>query len=271
MHCSAAASAPPPPGASDVPGLEVAGTVDGGPARALRGGTSRRRGVRASRRRRLCPIRPCAAAAGAADAGRTGARSKPRRCRRTFHRVGERLSARPTGRRGNSACARRRERHGFPAIMLGRAFGARALATAGSDRKCEACVRIGAEKAINYKSVDFVAAVTQHTSGRGVDVASYRRPGLRAAQPRRARARRPDRASRDAGTGQACRDRHEHAVAAPATIIGSSLRHRTPDQKGKSPRVCSSTLAEAAGALGDRSARRLDPSAEGRRDGPRIL
>ena len=46
---------------------------------------------------------------------------------------------------------------GTTAIQLARAFGARAYATAGSDEKCAACVKLGAEKAVNYKTQDFVA------------------------------------------------------------------------------------------------------------------
>ncbi len=48
---------------------------------------------------------------------------------------------------------------GTTAIQLANAFGARVFATAGSEEKCEACVRLGAEKAINYRDEDFVAAL----------------------------------------------------------------------------------------------------------------
>jgi len=59
---------------------------------------------------------------------------------------------------------------GTTAIQLAVARGARALATAGSDEKCQACVALGAEHAINYRTTDFVAAVQAHTNGRGVDL-----------------------------------------------------------------------------------------------------
>ena len=59
---------------------------------------------------------------------------------------------------------------GTVAIQLARAFGARAYATAGSDAKCEACVRLGAEAAINYRKDDFAARIAELTGGRGVDV-----------------------------------------------------------------------------------------------------
>jgi putative PIG3 family NAD(P)H quinone oxidoreductase len=59
---------------------------------------------------------------------------------------------------------------GTTAIQLGRAFGARVLATAGTGEKCAACERLGAERAINYREEDFVAVVRTLTAGRGVDV-----------------------------------------------------------------------------------------------------
>ena len=59
---------------------------------------------------------------------------------------------------------------GTTAIQMARAFGARVFATAGSDAKCAACERLGAERAINYKSQDFGAVVMELTNGRGVDV-----------------------------------------------------------------------------------------------------
>ena len=59
---------------------------------------------------------------------------------------------------------------GTTAIQLVRAFGARAFATAGSAEKCAACERLGAERAINYREADFVAAIRDLTVGRGVDM-----------------------------------------------------------------------------------------------------
>lgn len=59
---------------------------------------------------------------------------------------------------------------GTMAIQLARAFGARVFATAGSEQKCRACEALGAERAFNYKDVDFVEAVKAATTGRGVDV-----------------------------------------------------------------------------------------------------
>jgi NADPH2:quinone reductase len=59
---------------------------------------------------------------------------------------------------------------GVTAIQLATAMGHRVFATAGSDDKCRACETLGAERAINYRSEDFVAVVKQLTGGKGVDV-----------------------------------------------------------------------------------------------------
>jgi NADPH2:quinone reductase len=59
---------------------------------------------------------------------------------------------------------------GTTAIQLARAFGARVIATAGSAEKCRACVELGAEAAIDYRTEDFVLRTREITGGRGVDV-----------------------------------------------------------------------------------------------------
>lgn len=59
---------------------------------------------------------------------------------------------------------------GSTAIQLAKAFGCRVLATAGSDEKCKACLEFGADRAINYRTEDFVAVGKEFTDGRGVDL-----------------------------------------------------------------------------------------------------
>ncbi len=59
---------------------------------------------------------------------------------------------------------------GTTAIMLGKAFGARVIATAGSAEKCDAMLALGADRAVNYRDEDFVAVTKAETGGRGADV-----------------------------------------------------------------------------------------------------
>jgi len=59
---------------------------------------------------------------------------------------------------------------GVTAIQLASAFGANVIATAGSKEKCDACLSLGARRAVSYREEDFVAAVKAETEGRGVDV-----------------------------------------------------------------------------------------------------
>ena len=59
---------------------------------------------------------------------------------------------------------------GTTAIPLAKAFGAKVFTTAGSEEKCAACVALGADRAINYKTEDFVEVIKAETGGKGVDV-----------------------------------------------------------------------------------------------------
>lgn len=59
---------------------------------------------------------------------------------------------------------------GTTAIALGKAYGARVFVTAGNARKCAACIELGADRAINYREEDFVKVVLEATAQRGIDV-----------------------------------------------------------------------------------------------------
>ena len=59
---------------------------------------------------------------------------------------------------------------GTTAIQLAKAFGATVISTAGSDEKCEACQKLGADRAINYRNEDFVEAIKEMTGGKGVNL-----------------------------------------------------------------------------------------------------
>ena len=159
---------PPPPGASDIPGLEVAGEVV-----AAGDGAGWRVGDR------VCAL---VAGGGYAEyclapgpqclpvpAGLTlvEAAGIPETFFTVWTNVFERGRLAPGETllvHGGSSGI------GTAAIPLARALGARVLATAGSAEKCAACAALGAERAINYRELDFVAAVKEATGGRGVDV-----------------------------------------------------------------------------------------------------
>ena len=59
---------------------------------------------------------------------------------------------------------------GTTAIQLAKAFGAKVIATAGTPEKCDACLKLGADVAVNYREADFVKAAKEFTGGKGVDV-----------------------------------------------------------------------------------------------------
>jgi NADPH2:quinone reductase len=162
----------PPPGASDLPGLEVAGTVEGGDAAEL-AAAGLKRGDRV-----------CALVAGGGYAelcvapivqtlpvpeGLTDieAASLPETVFTVWQNVFE-IAKLKAGEwllvQGGSSGI------GVTAIQLAKALGAKVIVTAGSDDKCAACVALGADHAINYKTQDFVAEVAQLTGKRGVDV-----------------------------------------------------------------------------------------------------
>jgi NADPH:quinone reductase len=162
-------SYPVPPGASDLPGLEVAGRVaavgpgvtgfaPGDSVCALVSG-----GGYASRC--VAPAPQCLPVPAGLNA--VSAAAMPE----TFFTVWTNVFDRGALRTGETALFHGGTSGiGTTAIQLAAARGARVLATAGSDEKCRACVALGAEHAINYRTTDFVAAVQAHTGGRGVDL-----------------------------------------------------------------------------------------------------
>ena len=159
---------PPPPGASDIPGLEIAGTIVD-----ANGGTRWREGnrvcalVAGGGYAELCavPALQCLPMPVSMDATRAAAIPE------TYFTVWTNLFQRGRLRAGERVLVHGGTSGiGSTAIQLARAFGAVAYATAGSDDKCRACTDIGATAAINYKSEDFVAAIARVTSGEGVDV-----------------------------------------------------------------------------------------------------
>ena len=162
----------PPPGACDLPGLEVAGVVESGDEAAMA-----QAGIRVGER--VCalvagggyaqwcvaPVAQCLPVPqGLSD---VEAASLPE----TFFTVWSNVFDRGRLQAGEVLLVHGGSSGiGVTAIQLARARGATVIVTAGSAEKCAACVRLGANHAINYREQDFVAEVLRLTDGRGADV-----------------------------------------------------------------------------------------------------
>src|SRR4051812_11638578 len=164
---------PVPPGASDMPGLEVAGTIVSGDEQAMKAA-----GLKVGDRvcalvsgggyAELCvaPVGQCLPVPrGLSD---IEAASLPE----TFFTVWSNVFDRGRLRSGETFMVQGGTSGiGVTAIQMARAMGAsKVLATAGSDDKCKACVDLGADAAINYKTQDFAEEAKKLTDGKGVDV-----------------------------------------------------------------------------------------------------
>ena len=163
---------PVPPGASDLPGLEIAGVIEGGDAQALAAAGFKHGD-------RVCALvagggyaQRCVAPIGQMLPVPTGltdieAASLPE----TFFTVWSNVFDRAHLRAGETLLIQGGSSGiGVTAIQMAKAAGATVIATAGSDEKCAACVQLGADHAINYRNADFVDEVKRITAGRGVDV-----------------------------------------------------------------------------------------------------
>ena len=160
---------PPPPGASDIPGLEIAGTVEeaGADVGELAVGDAICALVAGGGYAEYCtaPAPQCLPIPRGLDV--VAAAAIPE----TFFTVWTNVFERGRLQAGESILVHGGSSGiGTTAIQLARARGARVAATAGSADKCAACAALGAERAINYREEDFVAAVREWTGGRGVDV-----------------------------------------------------------------------------------------------------
>ena len=166
-------SYPPPPGATDIPGLELSGTiVRSGPV--AEGDTSRWApgdpvcalvvgGAYAEFA--VAPAKQCLPVPSSMDMIRAAAIPE------TYFTVWTNLFERGHLRTGESVLVHGGASGiGTTAIQLARAFGAVVFATAGTDEKCRACEKLGASATINYRTADFADAIAAITDGRGVDV-----------------------------------------------------------------------------------------------------
>ena len=162
----------PPPGASDLPGLEVAGVIESGDAAALAqaglcigdrvcalvGGGGYAQWC-------VAPVEQCLPVpSGLTD---IEAASLPE----TFFTVWSNVFDRGRLQPGETLLVQGGSSGiGVTAIQLARAWGATVIVTAGSNEKCAACLALGAHHAINYQTQDFAAEVQRITGGKGVDV-----------------------------------------------------------------------------------------------------
>jgi putative PIG3 family NAD(P)H quinone oxidoreductase len=160
---------PPPPGASDIPGLDVAGVVE----RAGDGVTAFSVGdpvcaiLTGGGYAEYCVVPAQQALPKPENWTMTEAASLPENLFTAFDNLVTRAALRRSEAvliHGGSSGV------GTMAIMLASLFDATIIVTAGSVEKCQACLHLGAHHAINYKAADFEAEVKEITQGRGVDV-----------------------------------------------------------------------------------------------------
>jgi putative PIG3 family NAD(P)H quinone oxidoreductase len=160
---------PPPPGAPDVPGMEVAGVVAAvGPAvDRWRAGDRVMALVAGGGYAEYCaaPALQCLPIPRGLSVEEAAGMPE------TYFTVWTNVFERARLQRGESILIHGGASGiGTTAIQMSRAFGARVFATAGSPDKCAACERLGAERAIDYRRQDFVEVLKELTGARGVDV-----------------------------------------------------------------------------------------------------
>jgi NADPH:quinone reductase len=162
-------SYPPPPGASDIPGLEIAGEVValGAGATRYKTGDKVTALVAGGGYAEYCPVHETNALPAPATLSLIEAAAIPETFFTVWHNVFDRgrLKSGETllVHGGTSGI-------GTTAIQLAKAFGARVITTAGTAEKCEACRKLGADVAVNYRTEDFVAATKAATDGKGADL-----------------------------------------------------------------------------------------------------
>ncbi|MGF1629812.1 MAG: NAD(P)H-quinone oxidoreductase [Kiloniellaceae bacterium] len=162
-------SYPPPPGASDIPGLEVAGEVvaAGEGVEGLKPGDKVCALVTGGGYAGFClaPAPQCLPVPKGFSLEQAAALPE------TFFTVWVNVFVRSGLKAGESFLVHGGTSGiGTTAIQLAKAFGSKVFATAGSDEKVKACEALGADRGINYRSEDFVEIVKQATGGKGVDV-----------------------------------------------------------------------------------------------------
>src|SRR6201987_5321761 len=164
-----AGSYPPPPGASDLPGLEVAGEVValGANAKKHKLGDKVMSLVAGGGYAQYCIAQDAQAMSVPPALSMTEAGALPETLMTVWHNVFERGGLKQGETlliHGGSSGI------GTMAIQMAKAFGAKVIVTVGSRDKADACTRLGADHAINYKAADFVTEVKTLTGGAGANV-----------------------------------------------------------------------------------------------------
>ena len=164
---------PVPAGASDIPGLEVAGEIIGGDLTHADNGFGLKIGdkvcalVQGGGYAQLCvaPIAQCLPyPKGFTD---IEAAALPE----TFYTVWSNVFMRGELSQGETLMVQGGSSGiGVAAILIAKALGHKVFVTAGTDEKCDACIKLGADLAINYKTQDFVEEIKKATDGKGVNV-----------------------------------------------------------------------------------------------------
>jgi NADPH2:quinone reductase len=160
---------PPPPGAPDIPGLEIAGEIVavGDKVKRWKIGDKICALVSGGGYAEYCVTDEATALAVPKGFSFTDAAALPETFMTVWHNVFERGALKPGETvliHGGSSGI------GTTAIMLAKQFGAKVIVTAGSPEKCEACRKLGADVAIDYNKEDFVAATKQATGGKGAEL-----------------------------------------------------------------------------------------------------
>jgi putative PIG3 family NAD(P)H quinone oxidoreductase len=219
---------PPPPGASDIPGLEIAGTIVSGGNRwnegdavcalVAGGGYAELCAVPAQQ---CLPIPTGMTLVAAAAIPETYFTVWTNLFQRGRLQAGERVLVHG----GTSGI-------GSTAIQLAHAFGAIVYATAGTEEKCAACTKLGADVAINHKREDFVERVRSETGGRGVDIILDIIGGDYLARNIDALGMEGRLVQVGTMGGARAQINLTPLLQRRLTLTGSTLRPRTPDQKG---------------------------------------
>jgi NADPH:quinone reductase len=160
---------PPPQGASDIPGLEIAGEVValGPDVKRWKLGDKVTALVAGGGYAQYCPVHETNALPLISPLTLIEAAAIPETFFTVWHNVFERGAL----KRGETLLIHGGSSGiGTTAIQLAKAFGAKVITTAGSPEKCEACRKLGADVAVNYKTEDFVAMTKDSTGGKGADL-----------------------------------------------------------------------------------------------------